>query len=171
MMHQAISASTSTAHVTMVPLKAAVNSMAGNTDFIMLNSNGIPLQEAMSVFSAGASRISWLDQQARKVRSLQHDWDGYGADPIDANVLEFVLGILRNALPRDSVPGNLVPGADGSVQAEWHLRNVSLGLLVEEDKTVSAWSYNPTMAVETEKFGMEAISYFMSLAKTALANV
>ena len=165
----ALNSSTSAASFTMLPFIASVSAIAANADVVVTTQTNF--LSSVTVWPASQIQSTWFKEQATNLRKLKYNWDGYGAEPVSASTLNSVVSILERYLPADSVPGSLVPGADGSVQAEWHLPNVSIGLLVEEGRTVSTWSINPAMPVETEHFGIEAINYFAALAATALANV
>lgn len=102
------------------------------------------------------------------VRSLAWNWDGYGADPISQGTIARMSEVLDEWLPENVVAGSIVPGADGSLQAEWHLQHIEMGVVVEADDTVSAWLRSPGSDHETEAHGMEARDLIWSVANTAL---
>lgn len=59
-----------------------------------------------------------LQKQRDALTTLPKNWDGYGADPLPAQIVDDLLADI-------TVEGgvvDLVPGADGSIQAEWHRR-------------------------------------------------
>lgn len=78
----------------------------------------------------------WLAKEFAKIGRLEPNWDGYGAEPIPSDVQRRMLSILIDRLPLDSVKGTIVPGADGSLQAEWHLRELSLTFTIEPEQAV-----------------------------------
>lgn len=109
---------------------------------------------------------SWVDAHAAAIRALTPNWDGYGADPIKPSTLDQILQYLKLALPEGGKVGALVPGADGSVQAEWHLKALSIGLLVEEGGAVSCWVRQAGSSDEVEATGLQAVELFRSIART-----
>lgn len=110
----------------------------------------------------------WITTGTTVVANLDHNWDGYGADPISASTVSTMEFLLRHLLPDDAVPGSIVPGADGSLQAEWHLEKVELGLIVEADGEVSTWVRPVGSEQETEAHGIPARTLFWSVAHSAL---
>ena len=111
---------------------------------------------------------AWVETQLRKLEALPINWDGYGADPIHPGVLRLMGASLEQMLPITALPGNVVPGADGSLQAEWHLERASFGLLVESDGTLSCW-VRPINTPEIERFGLAARDLFQSAVLTYLS--
>ena len=107
----------------------------------------------------------WISLSQRQLASLGPDWDGYGADPIDSTTIKTMVQLLRQLLPYDARPGAIVPGADGSLQAEWHLRDVEFGLVVDPDG-VSAWE-QPRGGAEVERHGVAAHELFHGAARAA----
>lgn len=112
---------------------------------------------------------AWVDARLSKLASLQADWDGYGADPVDRDQLNILGALLKAHLPAGAPRGAIVPGADGSVQAEWHLAGSSFGLLVEEGRRVSSWVRPRNGGVETEVIGLEAPSLLQWAILDAMA--
>lgn len=100
----------------------------------------------------------WIGERLAQVRQLRDNWDGYGAPPIAWPVVRKMSECLSRFDPVGIYkPASLVPGADGSLQAEWHLRDFSIEFRVDPDETVSlVWSDRDTGATE-EWFGQEAI--------------
>ena len=128
-----------------------------------------PANEAVAPHQSQTALVSWYEQKAQIIRELGPNWDGYGADPIASDTIDNMIQLLRTLLPAGSLQGSLVPAADGSLQAEWHLASVALGLLLEEDKTVSTWVRATGSDFEIEKYGSEALQLFQSVASVALA--
>ena len=112
------------------------------------------------------SRVAWYEAAASGLKVLGRNWDGYDAPAVSPLVVEQLVAVLRQSLPSEGRVGSLVPGADGSVQAEWHLRNVSLGFVVDEDASMSAWVRTP--AHEYERHGVAAIGLLTEMANTLL---
>lgn len=61
-----------------------------------------------------------VDSQAAQLATLPNGWDGYGSPPPSAQTVNTVAAIVKDGSSNARV--DLVPGSDGSVQAEWHLR-------------------------------------------------
>lgn len=110
----------------------------------------------------------WIARSIAAVRALGSDWDGYGADPIAPQTIATMEFLLSSLLPDRAVSGSIVPGADGSLQAEWHLEEVELGLIVEANGEVSTWVRPVGGDHETEAHGIAARNLFWSVANSAL---
>lgn len=77
-----------------------------------------------------------LDSQKSLLSNLRKDWDGYGADPLPAYRVEAFISELESALEDYSGPlPEIIPGADGSLQAEWHRKYLTLFYGVDSDDT------------------------------------
>ncbi|WIW88937.1 hypothetical protein K3M67_02865 [Sphingobium sp. V4] len=136
----------------------------------MVTPNAVWLRPSKEIrVSKGDGDPTWIEQQSLRIKGLSYDWDGYGAEPIDDEVVDRITGLLGQCLPKHSKRGSLVPGADGSVQAEWHLPKISIGLLIDADETISCWVHDNVSDTETEKFGWDAISLFKMIADFSLA--
>ncbi len=57
---------------------------------------------------------------------LERGWDGYGGLPVKREVLQFALRILAAVMDDTAVSPQIVPISDGSLQLEWHKRDVHL---------------------------------------------
>ena len=113
--------------------------------------------------------IDWVDKQLIRLAGLPKDWDGYNADPIALDRLNILGALLKANLPVGAPVGNIVPGADGSVQAEWHRTDASFGLLVEDGGRVSDWRFANDDQVETEVEGQRAAFLLKSAVIQTLA--
>jgi hypothetical protein len=69
-----------------------------------------------------------LEAQREQLINLPKNWDGYGAGPLMPSIVDIMLGDIET----EGCLAQLVPGSDGSLQAEWHLP----GVTVEYDITV-----------------------------------
>jgi len=121
------------------------------------------------VKAAVLAKLPWLRGKIEAIRHLQANWDGFGAEPIDPVVAQTIEQLLVALLPMGAREGAIVPGADGSLQAEWHLPTLSVGLLVNDDLAVSCWALAAGSDVEVEKFGTSAREMFRSIASVSLA--
>jgi hypothetical protein len=111
--------------------------------------------------------LSWHRAQLNQIAELGENWDGYGAEPIEPKTIRRMGSLLDQFLPSHIRAGNIVPGADGSLQAEWHLVINSFGLLVGDDGVVSAWLRHRETGAEVERWGFEAFSLFQSALNLA----
>ena len=59
-----------------------------------------------------------LEAQRKHLVALKSNWDGYGAHPISEDVID----VIFDEVTTEGEFVQMVPGADGSVQAEWHMR-------------------------------------------------
>ena len=113
-----------------------------------------------------AEKGPWFIAAASSIEALTANWDGYGAAPIPLHVIQQLKAVLSESLPKTAKMGSIVPGADGSLQAEWHLHGISVGFIVEEDKSVSTWVRVGDN--DYEVCGVEAIGLLSGLASTLL---
>ena len=112
--------------------------------------------------------LSWVDAQIERLSVLPANWDGYGAEPVRVDRLNTLATLLERHLPSNLEGGSIVPGADGSVQAEWHLRRSSFGLLIDDDGTQSVWVKRGNEP-EVERYGIEAPELLKWAALDAMA--
>jgi hypothetical protein len=145
-----------------------ISALASSTMTFGLAVAGTPLQDPAFSWRPKKARAyfelpksDWIDTQLDHVRQLDRDWDGYNADPITAGTCNQMATILRSIWPRLVKPGSIVPGADGSLQAEWHVKEASIGLLVESDGAVVAW-IRPVGGEEIARSGGVNASHLMS---------
>ena len=113
----------------------------------------------------------WVDHQIARLQALQLEWSKFDADPLQLKTISQLRTLLANSHRSSGVVGHLVPGADGSLQAEWHLKNASIGLLVEDDGTYSSWIRFHDSGQQVEEFGAAALSFFQTLANQYRLNV
>ncbi|WP_148648402.1 hypothetical protein [Sphingobium cupriresistens] len=109
---------------------------------------------------------AWFTASLDAVSKLDFNWDGYGAEPIPASVVNQMKSLLTKLLPASSGPGSIAPAADGSLQAEWHFREASFGLVVDDDNVPTAWLR--VGGVEREQSGLDALTMFSTVARSLL---
>lgn len=78
-----------------------------------------------SAFAAGT--ISEIDE----LKQLGSNWNGYGAAPIDASIIEAARQLVGSFPPDLVVPPQVVPMTRGRLQLEWHRGSRSLELEFE----------------------------------------
>lgn len=104
---------------------------------------------------------TWIGEQLTAVRHLPHGWDGYGAPKIEWPVVRRMSRALANVQPATAYrKGAIVPGADGSLQIEWHLEQISLEFCIEHDLTETLWMKDRHTGDVTELEGQEAVEAF-----------
>lgn len=113
----------------------------------------------------------WVDAQIACINELQANWDSYDADPLQVKTVSQLRSLLSESFQASGVPGQLVPGADGSIQAEWHLAQASIGLLVEDDGTYSSWIRFNDTEKQIEEFGAAGLDLFKALVSQYRLNV
>ena len=117
-------------------------------------------------FPLNAVIASSLFRQRVALQSLKENWDGYGASPVSdsviASMFEILIGILTNV---DCAPPDIVPGADGSLQAEWRSHQLEVFFNLQKDGNISLLVDYLARKVEFEFAGQEAIE---ALAKWTL---
>jgi hypothetical protein len=71
---------------------------------------------------------------------LPKNWNGYGATAVKFDTASFALKLLESAFDADAPPPQIVPGARGGLQIEWHLPRGSIELDVEAPYSVYGWA-------------------------------
>ena len=86
----------------------------------------------MSTTESAAEEVrAKIEARRAGLKDLQPNWDGYGAAPIPHDVIDaFVDDVLTFTGDKWA---QIVPGGDGSIQAEWHLRDRSVTFGREPD--------------------------------------
>lgn len=79
-------------------------------------------------------------QQLNELGELERGWDGYRAGPVRFDTANFALRLLEAACREDTPAPQIVPGADGDLQLEWHLATGDIELHVRGPLQVSAWA-------------------------------
>ncbi|HET9613730.1 MAG TPA: hypothetical protein VFP22_02865 [Candidatus Limnocylindrales bacterium] len=75
-----------------------------------------------------------LVEQVASFADLRHNWDSYGAEPLDQQVLAHALRVAA-LLPTMQA----VPGADGSISFEGHKGDDELSVTIEADRHPSLY--------------------------------
>jgi hypothetical protein len=110
---------------------------------------------------------TWIGAALTGVRHLDKGWDGYGAPKIDWRVIRKMSRALSDLQPAYAYrAGAIVPGADGSLQAEWHLEGVSIEFCIEADLSESLWVKNRATGEVLEAEGELALTEFQRLFGT-----
>jgi len=70
---------------------------------------------------------------------LQVGWDGYQAPPVSFANAHFAASMLASACPLDAPEPQIVPGASGDLQIEWHTETTDIELHIRAPNDVDAW--------------------------------
>lgn len=103
-----------------------------------------------SVFTSNRYRVATLESdwgtnlvtRLNELTSLPIGWDGYRGRPVPFYLAHFVASMLERLCQEDVPAPSLVPGSDGSVQAEWHRNGYDVELDVLDVQKVVATRYN-----------------------------
>jgi hypothetical protein len=77
-----------------------------------------------------------------ELTSLPVGWDGYQGQPVSFTCADFAARVL-DSLCHDDVPApSLVPGADGTLQVEWHCHGFDIELDVLDAGSIEAYRRN-----------------------------
>jgi len=90
-------------------------------------------------------RGDWWDKlQARfkELTSLPRGWDGYAGVPVAWDNASFAAKLIGTILPQNCPEPSLVPGADGTLQIEWHQNSFDIELDILGPNNVIATRYN-----------------------------
>jgi hypothetical protein len=101
---------------------------------------------AMQNFGAGAIvqqpiRVwrSAIVERLDELCQLPVGWDGYHAGPVTFTNASFALSMLESTCGVDAPAPQIVPGADGDLQVEWHAPRGDIELHVRGPFNVHAW--------------------------------
>lgn len=156
----------------LVPLKLAASAAfaatapsATNAPFI----DDITRSRSERRFTIGTS--SWVDQRLDELAPTLAHWGLGDADPVQIKTVNQLRNLLALAAHSGEFQGFIVPGNDGSLQAEWHLNDVSVGLLVEDSGQCSCWIMSRETEAHFEEFGSTSITILKSAAVSYRLNV
>ena len=81
-----------------------------------------------------------IKAQATSISLFENDWDGYGAPSLASKTIELM--VQRLTWVCDFIPFSapqLVPGGDGSLQAEWHQNSITLTYNIGDEGDEYIW--------------------------------
>jgi hypothetical protein len=73
---------------------------------------------------------------ASRLIGLKENWNSYGAGPVNQISLKYSLQLLGNLMRSDTPIPWLIPTSTGSVQIEWHTRDIDLEVRIDKAPTV-----------------------------------
>lgn len=106
-----------------------------------------------------------IKRQLATLEDLPDGWDGYGARRLLKSTLNQMSDALNQALAGvDCPPPDLIPGGDGSIQAEWHLNKIVLFFKLGLDGSRYLYVEDRQQGSEYEYFGGDAFDAFQKWA-------
>ncbi|WP_420413278.1 hypothetical protein [Roseibium sp.] len=127
----------------------------GNVSSLSFRATPVRIQNPNSLWIQG------LEDRFNELTSLPLGWDGYNGQPVTFNCAQFAANLIER-LCIDSVPApQLVPGADGTLQLEWHMNGFDIEIDVLAPYLVIATRCNHESGIDEE---IEIQSDFSELA-------
>ncbi len=65
--------------------------------------------------------------------TLVHNWDSYGAGPIDPKVVHYAMNLINGLLGPTSPAPRVVPLSSGGLQLEWRRQGIDLEVVFDRD--------------------------------------
>lgn len=87
---------------------------------------------------------AWRDpavQRLEELIRLEPGWDGYDGQPVSLANATFALRVLEATCNELVEAPQIVPGANGEIQMEWHTDQGDVEILVRAPYDVYAWRY------------------------------
>lgn len=91
-----------------------------------------------------------LKERFNEIGSLPVGWDGYTGKPVSFTTANFAAQIIERLYSKDVPAPSIVPGADGSMQIEWHINGYDVELDVLGPVNVVAYRYDHLTENEDE---------------------
>ncbi len=91
------------------------------------------------------SRSEWieaLEKRFNDLTALPVGWDGYTGRPVSFTIARFAANLLERLYVPNVPPPSLVPGADGSLQIEWHRNDYDVELDIVGPQKVVAYRHD-----------------------------
>jgi len=82
--------------------------------------------------------------------ALPHDWDSYGAPPIDFSYVIKAIQVLVEVMEHDTPAPSVVPTSRGGIQFEWHMLGLDVEVEIEPDYLISGFCRKRGTAEEVE---------------------
>ncbi len=123
-------------------------------------------QCSVRIPSLNSRRIKDLEDHLEELTSLPVGWDGYAGQPVSFGCAYFAANLIER-LCIDAAPApQLVPGADGTLQLEWHINQYDLEIDILGPYDVVASRYDHKNGQEEE---IEVKTDFTKLAEWIVA--
>jgi len=95
--------------------------------------------------------------------ALEVGWDGYQGEPVSFENAVFALRVLESICSNHDPIPQIVPGAGGDLQIEWHTHMADIELHIIAPNNVQAW-------IATEETGPDGIDYHLTIDFTEVAR-
>ena len=93
---------------------------------------------------------------------MKQGWDSYNAAPTDPELVAKLLTILFALMKDSSKPPQLIPLADGGIQAEWHSTH-DLEVIVSSSEPPRYYFFDPATESDEEGSVLENINRVRAL--------
>lgn len=102
-------------------------------------------------------------ERLQELLRLEYGWDGYYGMPVRLENAVFALRMLEAACDADTTAPQIVPGAEGDLQIEWHTLSGDLELHVKGPNDVHAWRLMARADAEEEELDLR--TDFLAVAR------
>jgi hypothetical protein len=97
--------------------------------------------------------ITWVQpvlDRLNHLLELRDGWDGPGTLSVDLGVVERTLRALASIARQNTRPPSIAPGADGSLQLAWYVRDFDLEIDIPRSGNPAAWLYEHSTGEDSE---------------------
>jgi hypothetical protein len=96
---------------------------------------------------------SWVEPTIlalNAIHALPHNWDSYGAKPVNSDFIYQSLLLLGAVMQMSSPTPSVVPLGDGGIQIEWHRRQQDLEVVFSADEPAQFYYRNRATGARQE---------------------
>lgn len=94
--------------------------------------------------------IHELRERFNELTSLPRGWDGYNGKPVSFSCAQFAANLIERLCVENVPAPQLVPGADGTLQLEWHLNGFDVEVDVLAPYSVIASRFDHETELDDE---------------------
>ena len=116
----------------------------GNVSSLQVPNRQVRVQSPNSVW------IQDLKERFNELTSLPRGWDGYDGRPVAFDCAQFAAHLIESLFLRTVRAPQLVPGADGTLQIEWHMNGFDVEIDVLAPYSIVATRFDHVTDVEEE---------------------
>jgi hypothetical protein len=154
--------------LTEIDYGSSINSLNANIYQFSGSRERILLTEPVQIWHGEA--VSQLE----KLVHLQPGWDGYQAEPVLFANATFALRMLESICGDNAPAPQIVPGASGDLQIEWHTLHGDIELHVKAPNDVRAWHSQFTDGTKAEEIDLtfdfiEVAAWVKKVTESAIA--
>lgn len=91
-----------------------------------------------------------LYAEINRLAALGPNWDGYGARPLNAGILDAARQFVAHVASTMTVQPLVVPMSSGALQFEWHSGQRILEIEIEDPATIHYLKWDPTADIQEE---------------------